>query len=164
MLGETLAPYFRRAMAVAVLALGLTGAAHAQDSKSYPGTMCVTYGSQQTLSHGDTSIANRSASTRRAVCPIVRDNLELPWERLIVFVDDRHAMQDICCEALANDEYGGAGASATLCSSGTGQQPLAFAALPAGTLPEGPYSVVCDLPPTEAGMSSLITSYRVYEP
>jgi hypothetical protein len=168
MLGETLAPFLPRALAAAALTLGLAGAAHAEDTKVYPATMCLASGGDQgALHHGETSVANQSAAAAvTAICPLVRDNVTLPWERLVVAVFDRHSTQDICCKAQANDPYGFNGSSsAWICSSGTGTQNLSFDALAPGTEPLGPYSVLCQIPAKEAGTpASLITSYRLLEP
>jgi hypothetical protein len=164
MLGDTLAPRFHRVLTTAALTLGLAGAAHAQDSKSYPGTMCQASGTQQTLSYGLSGIANLGDGSMSAICPLVRDNLSAPWDRVTVYVRDRHTTQNVCCTAYARNEDGTAGTNATECTTGEGYQTLSFASLP-GVPDLGPYFVLCQIPGVDPnGSSSYISSYRIQEP
>ena len=86
-----------------VLCLGGTSGAEAQDAKTFPGSLCQASGSSQNLYYSSSVLANRTASTQSAVCPIVRDNVTQPWQRLAVRVRDRHDTQNITCVAYSRD-------------------------------------------------------------
>jgi len=96
------------------------------------------------------------------VCPIVRDNLDQGWQRIHVFVRDRHSTRDIECIAQARETNGSPGAQLSVASSGEGFQMLTVG--PIAAPQSGPYVLVCQLPAMEANLPSYISSYRVYEP
>ena len=138
-------------------------AAASPDAKMYPGSMCQVSGSSQSLYYSSAVIANRTASSVSVVCPIVRDNLEQGWQRIHVFVNDRHSTRDIECIARALEADGSHGASTSVQSSGTIPQMLTLG--PVAAPQHGPYVLVCQLPPMEEpNQPSYISSYRVYEP
>jgi hypothetical protein len=142
------------------------GSASAQQVHSFPGSTCQATGSAQDLYYSGTAVANRTAATNSAVCPLVRSRGTAPWLNLAVFVRDRHATQDIVCVAEARDLSGvaGIGWSQTLSTSGEGDQMLMFGP-PGGAVPDyGPYVVTCSLPPMVGNAPSYIASYGVVEP
>lgn len=149
------------------VSLGAAADASAQQVHSWPGIACQATGSAQDLYYSpEGSIANRTAATNSAVCPITRGNGTAPWTLVAVFVRDRHASQDITCVAQAKDLTGvaGIGWSETRSTSGEGDQTLTFGP-PGGAIPPyGPYSIVCSLPPMVGGAPSYIASYGVIEP
>lgn len=155
----------RAALVLGALLVG-AGSASAQQIHSFPGSMCQASGSAQDLFYSGTVIANRTAATNSAVCPVVRSNGTAPWLNVGVFVRDRHATQDIVCvaEARALSGAAGIGWSQTLSTAGEGDQVLMFSP-PGGAVPAyGPYVVTCSLPPMVANVPSYIASYGVIEP
>ena len=104
--------------------------------------MCQATGSAQDLYYSGTIVANRTAATNSAVCPVTRSNGTAPWLAIGVFVRDRHASQNITCVAEARDLTGvaGVGWSQSLSTSGEGDQTLMFDP-PGGPVPNyGPTS------------------------
>ena len=151
---------------LALTLLGVTGA-EAQQVQTLPGSNCQASGSAQDLYYSGVSVANRTASTQSAICPIARQNGTQGWLAIAVFVRDRHSTQNITCVAQARDLTGAAGTgwSDTQSTSGEGDQTIIFGAPGVGLPPFGPYSVVCSLPPMEeANVPSYISSYVVVEP
>lgn len=140
--------------------------ANAIDFKTFPGSICQTSGSQQSLYYSGAkgmAIANRTDKTQSAVCPIVRDNTTQPWFGLRVTVRDRHSTQDIRCVTHSTPRDGLAGWAETKATNGEGFSTLSFGAL--GQAAGGSYSVVCQLPSMEKNnQPSYLTSYELVEP
>ena len=159
-------PYRRGLGSMLALALLILGAerADAQHIQTFPGSSCQASGSAQDLYYSGVIIANRNASTRSAVCPIVRQDPLRGWLHIFVHVRDRHSTQNITCVAQARDEAGAGGWSDTQSTIGEGEQTLTFFP-PAVNPPHfGPYTVVCSLPPMEeVNQPSYISSYLVEE-
>ena len=156
----------RRAAIVLGTLLVSAGGASAQQVHSFPGSMCQASGSAQDLYYSGTAVANRTAATNSAVCPVVRSKGTAPWLHIGVFVRDRHATQDIVCvaEARALSGVAGVGWSQTLSTSGEGDQVIMFDP-PGSVVPDyGPYVVTCSLPPMVGNAPSYIASYGVVEP
>lgn len=149
-----------------LLGLSWVSTANAMDFKTFPGSICQTAGSQQSLYYSGSKgmvIANRTDKTQSAVCPIVRDNTTQPWFGLRVTVRDRHSTQDVKCVAHSTPRDGLAGWAATNATNGEGFSTLSFGAI--GQAPGGSYSVVCQLPSMEeANQPSYISSYELIEP
>ena len=149
-------------LAFALLILG-AGRADAQHVQTFPGSSCQTSGSTQDLYYSGVFIANRNATPRNAVCPIVRQNPLNGWLHIFVHVRDCHSTQNITCVAQARDEWGAGGWSDTQSTIGEGEQTLTF---PPAVIPPhfGPFTVVCSLPPMEdVNQPSYISSILVEE-
>jgi hypothetical protein len=147
----------------------LAGAASAQAQQVHtlPGSACQTSGSSQSLYYSGVSVANRTDSTKSAVCPIVRSNGTQRWSHIEVYVRDRHSTANITCVASARATSGlaGTGWSDTRSTVGEGDQVLAFPAPPVGLPNFGPYVIVCSIPAMEeVNQPSYIASYVVSEP
>lgn len=150
-------------LAAFVLYLGATSGAEAQDAKTFPGVQCQASGSSQDLYYGTSEIANRTTATKSAVCPIVRDNITLPWQRLAVRVRDRHDVQNITCVAYSQDLDGTTVWTQSRSTVGEGFQTLTF------NIPTesdwGTYTLVCQLPPMQdVNQPSYISTYLIQEP
>lgn len=145
-----------------VLSFSGTFSAEAADQKTFPGSMCQAYGSSQNLYYSNSAIANRTAATRSVVCPIVRDNVTQPWQRLAVLVRDRHDTRNITCVAYSHNIYGTVVWSQSRSTVGEGFQALAFN-IPAESN-WGTYSIVCQLPPMQANVPSYLSTYLIQEP
>jgi hypothetical protein len=146
-----------------LLSLGGATGAEAQDAKTFPGAQCQASGSAQNLYYSFSEIANRTAATQSAVCPIVRDNITQPWQRLAVRVRDRHDTQNITCVAYSQDFDGTTVWSQSQSSAGVGFATLVF------NVPVeqdfGSYSLVCQLPPMQlVNQPSYISTYFIQEP
>jgi hypothetical protein len=145
-----------------VLCLGGTPGAEAVDQKTFPGAQCQASGSSQDLYYGNSEIANRTAATQSAVCPIVRDNVTQPWQRLAVRVRDRHDTQNITCVAYSQDLDGSTVWSQNRSTVGEGFQTLTF------NVPVesdwGTYTLLCQLPPMQNNQPSYISTYLIQEP
>jgi hypothetical protein len=146
-----------------VLCLGGTSGARAQDAKTFPGALCQASGSSQGLYYSWSEIANRTASAKSAVCPIVRDNVTQPWQLLAVRVRDRHDTQNITCVAYSRDLDGTTVWSQSQSTVGEGFQTLTF------NVPTesdwGTYTLVCQLPPMQdVNQPSYISTYLIQEP
>jgi len=149
-------------LAAFVLGLGGTLSAEAADQKTFPASMCQAYGSNQNLYYSHSAIANRTAATRSVVCPIVRDNVTQPWQRLAVRVRDRHDTRNITCVAYSQNLFGTVVWSQSRNTVGEGFQILSF------NVPVesdwGTYSLVCQLPPMQANVPSYLSTYLIQEP
>ena len=102
----------RSTLAVAaalVLSVVSAVSAEAQDVQTFPGSSCQASGSTQDLYYSGVLVANRTNSTKSAVCPLVRSNGTAGWLQIVVFVRDRHSRLNISCTALARDRTGVAG-------------------------------------------------------
>ena len=153
------------ALALALL-LVFAPVSQAASAKTLPGSNCNDASSSQQLTYGDIVIGNRTASQRSAVCPIPRENVALPWIAVTVQVRDRSDAGDICCRLRASNALGQAGGySAEQCTTGQGEQTLAFGQPPAGQVPVwGPLALVCSLPAMENNVPSYVASYQIVEP
>ena len=149
-----------------MLGLGSVSSVYAVDGKSYPGSMCQTIGSSQSLYYGGVGgslIANRTNSTRSAVCPIVRDNVTQPWQGLSVRVRDRHDSGNITCVAHSRNLDATSGWLQTQSTAGEGFQSLNFG--PIGESTWGAYTLVCQLPAMQdVNQPSYISTYFIREP
>jgi hypothetical protein len=150
-------------LAAVVLCPGGTSGAEAQDAKTFPGSTCQASGSSQNLYYSSSLLANRTASTQSAVCPIVRDNVTQPWQRLAVRVRDRHDTQNVTCMAYSRDLDGTTVWSQGQSAAGEGFQTLTF------NIPTesdwGTYTLVCQLPPMQdVNQPSYIATYLIQEP
>ena len=145
-----------------VLSLGGTLSAEAADQKTFPGSMCQAYGSSQSMYYSNSAIANRTAATRSVVCPIVRDNVTQPWQRLAVRVRDRHNTQNITCIAYSHNLDGTVVWSQARNTVGQGFQTLWFNVPVESNW--GTYSLVCQLPPMQANVPSYLSTYLIQEP
>jgi hypothetical protein len=158
---------FRAALPLALLLVGAAGA-QAQQIRTLPGSSCQASGSAQDLYYSSVSIANRSAGTRSAVCPIEREKPLAALSWIAVVLNDRHSTQNVTCVAEARDVTGtaGTGWSETHSSVGEGVQVLAFGPPPAGAVPDyGPYVLVCSIPAMEeVNQPSFISSILIAEP
>jgi hypothetical protein len=144
------------------LCLGGACSAGAQDGKTFPGALCQASGSSQSLYYSNSAIANRTAATRSAVCPIVRDNVTQPWQRLAVRVRDRHDTQNITCVAYSKNLDGTTVWSQNRNTVGEGFQTLTFN-VPAES-DWGAYTLLCQLPPMQNNLPSYISTYFIQEP
>lgn len=141
--------------------------ASAGDGKAYPGSLCQTQGSSQQLYYGSFGsgalIANRTASTRSAVCPLVRDVVSGLFQSVRVYVRDRHSRLDIKCQVRGFDAFGQTVyTSPMVSSSGEGFDTLVFGPALAQSN-WGPLVLSCQLPPMEGNVPSYIASYRILE-
>lgn len=129
---------------------------------SFPGVMCQASGSAQDLYYSTSSIANRTAATSSAVCPIPRNAVTAAATSISVDVRNRHETEEIRCTAASVSTTGDTGWLQNLSTSGTGFHTLTFNGITATNW--GAYSVVCALPPMVANVPSYLATYRINEP
>jgi hypothetical protein len=157
----------RIGIVAAFAVVAATASAHAQQVHTMPGAACQTASSSQTLYYSVVSVANRTDSTKSAICPIVRGNGTQRWSQIEVYVRDLHSTANITCIAYAraNNGLAGTGWQDTRSTVGEGDQVLVFPAPAVGLPNHGPYAIVCSLPPMEEiNQPSFIASYVVFEP
>ena len=154
------------ALMALLLGLGSASSVYAVDGKSYPGSMCQTNGSSQSLTYGGVGgslIANRTNLLRSAACPIVRDNVTDPWLGLSVRVRDRHDSQNVTCVAHSRNLDATSGWQQTRSTAGEGFQTLNFT--PIGEATWGAYTLLCQLPAMQdINQPSYISTYFIREP
>jgi len=156
-------------MFVAAICLTAIGAsqAHALDGKVYPGSMCVRW-SGPTPNYNNSAIGNPGTTTLYVDCPAVHDSIASGINNGWVKGIDRHFSSPITCNL--NSLYpSGTGLvgwwtsykSTTGGSASSPVETLTFGSL--GSASTAHYYYSCHIPPTYAGYTSYLMTYRVDE-
>jgi hypothetical protein len=154
---------------ILVLALGLLVASPVGALEhTYPGAMCVEVRNdnsqdrrQKVIRDTEGQLFNGSpAHTLEVVCPVVGPFDDLSGGSANVFVTDRHATQDVCCQSRLNN-VGAFLHSVTVCSEDTDTRVQVLEIPP----PVANFTFTsryfyCTIPPTDAGEASGILLYR----
>ncbi len=156
-------------MFVTVICMTAIGAsqAHALDGKVYPGSMCVRW-SGPTPVYNNSAIGNPGATTLYVDCPAVHDSINFGINNGWVKVLDRHFSNAVTCNlnSLYPSGTGFAGWWTSNKSSTGGSASSPVETLPFGSLGSAStahYYYSCQIPPTYAGYSSYLMTYRVDE-
>jgi hypothetical protein len=150
-------------LAAVVLAAVSVSQAHAQDSKIYPGLMCVDRGNTGYAVYDTGTIGNDSTTNWLLVgCPIVRDGVSISsgWMQVL----DRNSDKDIVCRVVAGWRSGNVHTGYWFprqSSAAVGGVQLSYGSGSVNSLAHLYYS--CDLPPRTASGVSMIVTYSLTE-
>ena len=156
-----------RTFTLALASLALVNAAHAIDSKTYPGTSCRPTSSSGGAYGVYGVVSNPSTSPVTFVCPIVRDRMNDGVSSVQVWVQDQHYSSDIVCTVrliAPGSSIGGFAATASTTGSGSVSE-LTFAGIAGlfSSISNGRLVLACDVPATYSGNQSKILTYQVNE-
>ncbi len=129
--------------------------------QNYPGASCVSTSTPGTVfSAGD--IGNTTGSSMTFVCPIARDMSSFSSGNANgnIWVLDQHFSANICCSSQVLDPIGSLHASASQCTSGSGNVTGLTFSGPVWTGTFGARSFLCTLPGQFQGTTSTIRAYR----
>ena len=158
-------------VASVALLLSLGGSTHAEDTKTYPASMCVKWSTGGVPVYSYSTLGNSSSTAvLRVDCPVLNDQGGLVDSGSWVKAKDRHATQAIECELwriYANDEDGGLSGWSTGAVATAGSENLwrfmNFGAI-GGLAFAGPHLYYsCSIPPAADGQVSFIANYGVRE-